>query len=289
MSKLLELLRPTVLAVALAAPAMAQDAPGIDTVMAQVNGQEITLGEMIAVRGALPQQYQTLPPEVLFRGILDQLVQQTTLAQALQGDVPRHVEIALTNERRALLAAEVLQAFLADQAFGEDDIQAAYDAKYADYQGAAEFNASHILVETREEAVAIRAELENGADFAEMAKMKSTGPSGPSGGELGWFGKGQMVEPFEVAVAALNVGEISQPVDTQFGWHVISLNDMRQTQAPSLEDVRDELMNEVQTNAVDAFVTQLSTQADIDLSGAEGIDPTLIQRSDLLEADEPGN
>lgn len=289
MSKLLKVSRPTALAILLASPVMAQDTPDIAMVIAKVNGQEITLGEMIAARNALPQQYQTLPADVLFKGILEQLVQQTTLSQAIQGDVPRHVEIALTNERRSLLAGEVLQSFVAGKTYSEEEVQAAYDAKYGGFEGEPEFNASHILVETQDEANAIREELMNGADFAEVAKAKSTGPSGPSGGELGWFGKGQMVAPFEAAVATMEVGEISQPVETQFGWHIITLNDTRRQQAPSLEEAREDLMTELQTNAVDAFVTGLTSEAEIDRSGAEGIDPTFIQRSDLLEADEAGN
>ena len=108
---------------------------------------------------------------------------------------PKHVALALENEKRSLLAADVLED-IASGAMSDDAVQAAYDAKYSDWTGGDEFQASHILVETEEEAKAIKADLDNGADFAAMAKEKSTGPSGPNGGSLGWFGMGAMVPEF---------------------------------------------------------------------------------------------
>lgn len=282
MSKHLNILRAGIFAVCGALPAFAKDAPSLDTVVATVNGEVITLGEMISVRAGLPEQYQSIPPNVLFGSILEQLVQQTALAQTLGENMPQRVEIALNNERRTLLAAEALEAFVLQNELTEDQLKAAYDEKYQGFVGEDEFNASHILVATEDEALAIRKELTDGADFSDTAKAKSTGPSGASGGSLGWFGVGAMVKPFEDAVLDLAVGEISQPVQTQFGWHLILLNDARKSLAPSFDEARTELENEAQRKAVEAYIASTASSAEIDQSAAENVDPNTLLQIELL-------
>ncbi len=281
MSKRLNLLAGAALALSLSNPVQAQDASA-DTVVATVNGVEITLGHMILVRAGLPDQYSQLPNEVLFDGILNQLVQQQVLAAEAPETTPRRVELALDNERRTLMAAEAIDdklgADLTDEA-----IQAAYDAQYGDAGGDTEWNASHILVATEEEAQALVEELNGGADFAELARENSTGPSGPNGGSLGWFGTGMMVPAFEEAVATLESGAVSAPVQTQFGWHVIKLNETRTADAPALEDVRGQIEQELSASLVDEYLNELTEAADVDRSGAEGLDPELLGQIDLLQ------
>ncbi|MEM6386023.1 MAG: peptidylprolyl isomerase [Pseudomonadota bacterium] len=252
-----------------------------DTVVATVNGQDITLAHMLVLRQRLPQQYQQLPPDVLFNGILDQLVQQTLLAEQSDG-LSTASQATLDNEMRALSATEEIRS-LVETAVTDAAIQEAYEATYGDVEPENEFNASHILVETEEEAVALVTELEAGADFAELAMEKSTGPSGPRGGELGWFGAGAMVAPFEEAVVALEVGTISAPVETQFGWHVIKLNETRLKDAPALEQVRGELVGSLEEEAVQARISELIDTADITRMTVEEIDPSLLNDMSLIE------
>ncbi len=258
------------MAATLAAPVSAEQ-PSSDTVLATVNGETITLGHLIVAYATLPEQYQQLSTDVLFDGILEQLIQQTALAQTHGSDLPRQIEISLENERRSLVAANVIEQVMTGSV-SDELLQAAYDSKYANSPDTLEFDASHILVVTEDEALAIVEELNAGADFAEMAKNKSTGPSGPRGGALGWFGKGAMVPAFEAAVVAMEPGQISAPVQTQFGWHVIRLNDTRVKSAPALDDVRDELALEIQKGAVEAHVDELVKQAQIDRAPTEGLD-----------------
>ena len=282
MSKTLKALRISAASVFLAAPVFAQETPTAETVVATVNNTEITLGHMIAVRESLPQQYQSLQPSVLFSGILDQIIQQTLLAQTIGDDIPTRAAKTLEVQRTAILADVAVDSVIADRV---DDaaLQAAYDAKYGNFVGTPEFDASHILVETQEEAQAIATEIRAGADFAETAIAKSTGPSGPRGGALGWFGPGQMVPQFEAAVAALNVGEVSEPVETQFGWHVIILNDKRTQEAPTLEQVRQEIQIDAENAAASAYVAELRDVSVIDESAAEALDPNVIAQFDLLD------
>lgn len=281
MSIQLNFLRSVAFAAMMAGTAMADTAPDAKTVIATVNGAEITLGQMILVRTSLPEQYAQLPNDVLFDGILEQLIQQAVLAQSFSGDIPARVAIALQNEQRSLLAAEAVEQKLQD-AMTEEALRAAYEAKYEGFEGAVEYDASHILVETQEEAAAIRQEIMSGADFANMAREKSTGPSGPSGGALGWFGAGMMVPPFEDAVRELEVGKVSEPVETQFGWHLIMLNDSRKQAVPLLDDVREELVGEVQKATVDALILSLTEDAAIARDPVEGVTPDMLQRFDLL-------
>lgn len=251
------------------------------TVVATVNGQDITLGHMIVAFASLPDQYQQYPSEILFKGILDQLVQQTALAQSFRGEVPARVTISLENEERSLKAGEVVETVMAG-AVTEEALQAAYDAQYSEGSAGEEYDASHILVETEEEAAVIVQDLKNGADFAETAKAKSTGPSGPSGGALGWFGVGQMVPEFETAVIALEKGAVSAPVQTQFGWHVIKLNDKRAIEAPTLDEVRGELALDIQRTAVEAHIETLVNAANVDRKDVSGISTDSIRNLDLL-------
>ena len=292
MQKPLTFLAPFVVAASLALPAVAQDDTAentdaqtdvtAETVVATVNGTDITIGSMIIARATLPEQYQQLPPEVLFKGILDQLVQQTALSQDFDGEVPKRIEMALENERRQLIAGEVIERAMA-QDVTEEELQAAYDEAYADAEPTEEFSASHILVETEEEAQAVKKELDEGADFAELAKEKSTGPSGPAGGTLGWIGPGMMVPAFETAVAELEVGAVSEPVETQFGWHVIKLDDKRQKEAPKLEDVKDELETQVRQVKAQTLIEKTTEAADVDRSAADTIDPSVLTNLGLLE------
>ncbi len=282
MSKTLNFLRGSAVALMLATPAFADDSPNAETVVATVNGTDITLGQLIVARKGVAAQYQSLPDEVLFKGILDQMVQQTLLSTRLEGQVPKSVELELKNQRVALLAGTVVEGLLAEK-MDEAAVQAAYEAKYENFEGTAEFNASHILVASEDEAKAIAETIRAGADFAETAKEKSTGPSGPNGGELGWFGPGQMVPPFEAAVEVLEVGQVSDPVQTQFGWHVITLNDTRQQQAPSLDAVRGQIEADVQRSVLEAELAKLQEAATVDLSGSEALDPAVLKQTDLLE------
>lgn len=281
MRKGLTFLPRVALAALLVLPLPAIASPHANTVVAVVNGEEITLGHMILSRATLPTQYQQLPPDVLYNAILDQLIQQTALKQALHGEVPRYVELSLENEARSLLAADVIENVM-EKASHEEDLLAAYDAEYSTGDGGDEFNASHILVETEEDANIIKLELDAGADFATLAKERSTGPSGPSGGELGWFSKGRMVPEFEQAVINLKLGQISDPVQTQFGWHVIILNERRKTAAPEFEAVREELATRLQNLAVEARVNELTTAAKIERPVIEDLDPAILQNLDLI-------
>ena len=165
----------------------------------------------------------------------------------------------------------------------DDALQKAYVEAYGDAEPESEYNASHILVETEDEAKALVEALEGGADFAELAKEKSTGPSGPRGGLLGWFGKGAMVPSFEEAVIALEPGAISAPVQTQFGWHVIILNETRVKDAPPLDSVRGELMESLQRAAIEARVAELENGAEVTRKSAEDIDPDVLNDLSLLE------
>lgn len=259
-------------------PAVAPDA---DMVIATVNGENITLGHVIAARLSLPDQYQQLPAEVLFPGLVEQLIQQTVLGQAA-GEVNRRAQVQIDNEKRAILATEKLDEIITG-AVTDEKIQALYDAEYANAEPTQEWNASHILVETEDEAKALVDELNNGADFAELAKEKSTGPSGPNGGELGWFGPGMMVAPFEDAVKGLEVGSVSAPVQTQFGWHVIKLNEMRDRPAPSVDEVHDEIVAKLQDQAVEEAINSLMDGATIERTDTAGIDPNVLNNLGLLD------
>ncbi|MFA8384928.1 MAG: peptidylprolyl isomerase [Pelagibaca sp.] len=282
MTNLITKLSASAFALMLALPVQAQDTLSADSVVATINGTEITLGHMLMIRASLPDQYQQLPDEVLWDGILDQIVQQTVLSQQDSGEESRRVQLALENERRALMAAQVIEEIV-DEAVTDEAVQALYDETYLQGEPTEEFNASHILVESQEEAAAIAEDLRGGADFATVAREKSTGPSGPNGGQLGWFGPGMMVPEFQTAVEGMEVGAISDPVQTQFGWHVITLNEKRAQAAPELASVREELEATLSQDAVSQRIEELTASADVTRTAKEEVDTSVLSNLGLLE------
>lgn len=269
------------LALSLAATgALAQDATA-ETVIATVGDTEITLGQMIITRAQLPQQYAQLGDDVLFQGILDQLIQQQILADALT-DVPGRVDYAVQNERRSLMAGEVINN-ITTNAVTDEAIEAAYKERFADADPATEYNASHLLVETEEDALAAKARIDEGEEFANVARDVSTGPTGPNGGNLGWFGAGQMVPEFEAVTMELSIGDVSDPVKTQFGWHVVTLLETRNKDIPTLESVRQDIFGELQEAAIQTRLTELSDAATIVKPEEGAFDPNLLSNLDLLD------
>lgn len=269
-----------VLAVAMGAPVLAQQETS-DTVVATVNGSKITLGQMIALRETLPQQYQQLPDDVLFKGIYEQLIQQELLAQSVKDLSPRALA-TIDNDKRGLISGIAIEA-IAKQAVTEEALQAAYDARFKDAKPQTEYNAAHILVATQEEADKLKAELAAGADFAELAKANSTDTgSGANGGDLGWFGLGTMVKPFEDAVVAAKVGEVTGPVKSEFGYHLILVKETRIADKPTLEQLRAELAAEIEKKAINAQLEELTKGATVTRDG-EGLDPALLKNATLIE------
>ena len=134
--------------------------------------------------------------------------------------------------------------------------------------------ARHILVKTEDEAKAIIKELDDGADFEATAKEKSTGPSGPNGGDLGFFGKGQMVPEFETAAFALDKGSFTkEPVQTQFGWHVIKVEDKRPQEKPKFEDVAAQLRQQLIRERYETVMAELKADTPVEI-----LDPTLEEQ-----------
>ena len=204
--------------------AMAQERIAVGS----VNGSTIYLDEIMAVAQTLPPEYREAGLANLYSQLVDEVANSRLAAEAGRADgldTDENVASAMKRAADRVLAEAYITDKVSSQ-IGEEAIQSAYDTFVADSASREQVTASHILVETEDEARAIIGQLNDGADFAELAREKSTGPSGPNGGSLGAFGRGQMVPAFEAAAFSMPVGSYSaDPVQTQFGWHVIQVSD----------------------------------------------------------------
>jgi peptidyl-prolyl cis-trans isomerase C len=253
------------------------------TVLATVNDAEITLGHVVALRERLPEQFQGLPDETLMQGLIDQLIDQILLAETVSEDPendPPSVRLHLDNERRGNLA-QIAVRERAGQDVSDEAVQQAYDALVAAFEPQTEWNASHIIVQSEEEATALLAEIEGGADFAETAQEHSQDGAAERGGSLGWFSTGMMVPEFETAVAEMEEGEVRGPLRTQFGWHLVRLNETRETQPPELDQVRSQLVDQVRQERLMAEVQALRDDAEIERINTE-IPPQAVRDSSII-------
>ena len=249
-------------------------------VLAEVNGKNITLDHIIAAVAKLPSEYNTLEAEYILEGVLNQIVKQEIMAQILDTS-EKFIEVSLENEIRSIRAKYSIEKLM--EGFpGNDQLLTAYETATETIQSLEEFSASHILVESEKEALNILNSLKAGSDFSKLAQEKSTGPSGPNGGQLGWFGPGQMVPEFEAAVLVLEIGKISQPVKTQFGWHLVKLNDRRVKALPTFEEMKPELVQQLSQARIDQLL-KIETDKSIVKILDTKIEPSLIRNLNLLK------
>ena len=272
-------------AAALIAPALPGKASAQDaaTVIARVGEVELTLGHAIALLEELPDQIRAAPAERLFPALVGQMIDQELLAQA-QGELSPANRLRLENDRRNFLSNALLQDVVS-AAVTEESLQSAYDAFAEAFDAGepvTEWNAAHILVREEVEIAAVVEQLEAGRDFAEVAAEVSIDGSARQGGELGWFGPGVMIPEFEETVRSLEPEEVSEPLQTRFGWHVVRLIDTRTAGVPPLDQIRDELAQQLQREAVQGLLAELRADTTVeDLS--EELDPELLRRGELLD------
>ncbi|PKM10109.1 MAG: peptidylprolyl isomerase [Gammaproteobacteria bacterium HGW-Gammaproteobacteria-3] len=234
--------------------------------VAVVNGRYISKDSLQLLENEIAERShgQTFPKDKL----IEELVRRELLVQdALnkQLDKSPDFQARMEQARRSLLSQADLQDFLKSNPVTDEEIKAEYDKSVAGENGQ-EYKARHILVKTEEEAKKLIEELNSGAKFEELAKKNSTGPSGPQGGDLGWFAAGQMVAPFSEAVIALENGKYTlEPVQTQFGWHVILREDSRAQAVPAMEAVKEQLQPFLQRQKVQNMLEALRTQAKVEI------------------------
>jgi peptidyl-prolyl cis-trans isomerase C len=201
-----------------------------------------------------------------------QLVEEMVATELLKQEAVAHgiaerddVKYQLQLQESELLARLLMREKFSNVSFSDEEIQAQYDAQFGGDAGR-EYKARHILVKTEDEAKAVIEALRNGGDFIALAQERSTGPSGPNGGDLGWFQSTTMVAPFADAVKAMNKGDISvSPVQTQFGWHIIKLEDTRDAAKPDLESVRTQIEQSLIRDAINVYIQEIRSNAAIDI------------------------
>jgi peptidyl-prolyl cis-trans isomerase C len=242
--------------------------------VASVNGETIWLDQVMQAAEGLPPEYRNKPMQEYFGDIVADIIDTKLAAKA--GEVAKLTDDPLVQDAMKLAGERILaEAWLAvtvREKMTDEALQQAYDTFVADEASREQITASHILVAAKDDAVAIIKNLNDGADFAKIAKEKSTGPSGPNGGELGTFGRGQMVPAFETAAFALPAGGFSAtPVQTQFGWHVIKVSEKAVKPAPSFDDMRDQLVNSLSRQHLGRVIEGLRADQNIELRSFENV------------------
>lgn len=232
-------------------------------VLVTVNGVPITQEE---VQHFITKQGKPIAPEDALRELINvELISQTAINENIMQE--KSLELELKRIKSALIASTYLQKHLQNLEISEEDINARYKADYLESNESTEYNANHILVKTQSEAMDIIQQLDTGAEFTELAKKLSTGPSGKKGGELGWFSPSDMVAPFSKATTELSAGKYSkEPVQTQFGWHVIKLNETRKADAPTLASVRQQLTTSIAADSIKNILKVLHDGAKIEFN-----------------------
>ncbi|WP_375594328.1 peptidylprolyl isomerase [Algihabitans albus] len=234
--------------------------------VAVVNGTEIRVSDVLEMIGRLPQNVQMQAysnmPAMIERTIDLELILEASEQAGLRDDAAVKEQIEAIS--RDVLRQTYLER-LAESAVTEAELREAYDT-YVRENPPEQVRARHILVESESEAQEIIGQLDGGADFAELAREKSTGPTGENGGDLGYFERGQMVAPFAEAAFGLEPGTYTDtPVQTQFGWHVILVEDKRTGEPPSFEELQPQLRQELEQDAIQSHLTELRNGADIEV------------------------
>lgn len=264
---------PFALAMALVcSPALAQgDTAQPGDILATVGGQAITEADLTFAAEDLAAELQAIPPAERRAFLLTVLIDMKVMANAAREAGLDATEIfarrlAYLEERslRRAFFAEVIEAGVTDE-----KIAAAYEILAAEFTPEPEVRARHILVPSLEEAQSIRAEIEGGRSFEDAAAQYGTDGTRATGGDLGFFSTGMMVEPFEQAAFALEVGQLSQPVQTQFGWHLIKLEDRRVSAPPTLDQIRPQLAQQVLYDTFNETVGTLKGGAEIVITDAD--------------------
>lgn len=266
------------LVLSVSAPAIAQQsgaaaAPDEDTVVARVNGAEIKQSDVALAYARLPDQYRQAPINVIFPQIVQQLVDGELLNSAGRAD-----DLQNSDEVKEQMAefekVAIQQTYmnrLISQGIEEDELRKVYDETIANQEGPLEVRASHILVDNEQEGADIIKAIEGGADFADLARERSTGPSAPRGGDLGYNVRSALVEPFSDAAFALEPGTVGpDPVQTEFGWHVIKVVDKRRRPAPSFEESRPQLEQQLTRDLIAAHMAKLRADAEVELFNIDG-------------------
>ena len=245
-----------------AMPAFAQEKIAVGT----VNGETIFLDEVMQLTEQLPDEYRRQPIENIYPNLVDEITNTKLAATAAKEADLQNNELVIDAIRIASerILAEAYFATEVRKIVTDEEIQSAYDRFVSDSDSREQISARHILVNEEAEAIDLIAKLEGGADFAALAQEFSTGPSGPKGGDLGYFGRGQMVPDFEAAAFELEIGTFtSRPVQTQFGWHVIKLEDKRTQPAPSLDEMRSQIAQGLSQQALARLIEELRKDAEI--------------------------
>ncbi len=241
--------------------------------IATVDGIAITYNDVSLVEDELMAAYGQLPEEQRFQTLVGYMVNRILASEAakkagLENDADV-AKIKAFMERKAL--QDVYIAKMLMERVREEDVTAYYDKEIKNGPVEEEVRARHILLDNREAADAVMADLENGADFAALAKERSKGPSGPSGGDLGYFSKESMVPAFSDAAFKLAAGETSPPVQTHFGWHVIRVEDRRNRPVPTFDQVRDQIYQLLISEAQRDIYDEMRAKASVDLVDMPGV------------------
>ena len=260
---------------AAASPVPAQLQPATsDPVVARVDGEEIRLSDVTEAARRLPEQFQGMPPQILYPLLIDQLISETVVAQA--GRRERLHETPDLRRQLARLEDRLVQQALIkreiDAKVTDEVLRDRYRRDIVEKPAEAEVRARHILLATETEAHAVLADLARGADFATLARERSRGPGAAEGGDLGFFKRDEMPEAFAEAAFALAPGQVSPaPVRTQFGWHVIKVEERRDQPRPSFEEVREELRRAAAQEVAEALIERLRAAARIERFGLDGL------------------
>ncbi|SIS54115.1 peptidylprolyl isomerase [Insolitispirillum peregrinum] len=259
-----------------AAPAFAAD----DPVVAKVDGSEIHRSEIVAMKDRMAQQMpqiQAMPLESIFANLVDQAVsQRLLLSAAKKANVADDAEFKKQLDQvrdslmqRAFLTREV------EKRLTDDKLRTAYDDLLKNNPPEDEVHARHILVDNEKKANELIKKLKKGASFEDLAKSDSKDDgSGKRGGDLGYFSKSAMVPEFAEAAFAMKPGDVSdKPVKTQFGWHIIKVEDRRKSTPPAFEEVKEQLRGQMADGVIDEIVGELRKNAKVEITAPEAKTP----------------